>query len=300
MKLRFVAVVLACVLLATGAWAQFAVGISPRVTGMGGAGVGVADDAAAWWMNPAGLAKLGVPVPDGAEYGTQALLGYVNQDDHDAYMLTMSGWKPSGGFGYGLGYANLKQPQHSYYYTEQMDDYYSLQHVFGMGMGAALSSNLALGLNLATYTFMDQYYGECSTAQFGEAFDVTEFGAGLMYRGGDFSVGLVADDIFDRSGAGTIWSLGAGWKATDNLLVAVDAYDLSDEWDDGVAVSGGVEYRVPDGNRQWFGRVGMMDAGDDHWLTVGVGMQGRSWHVDFALVDSDPDATWSIGLAKDL
>jgi len=283
MKLRFVAVVLACVLLATGAWAQFAVGISPRVTAMGGAGVGVADDAAAWWMNPAGLAKLGVPVPDGAAYGTQALLGYVNQDDQDAYMLTLSGWKPSGGFGYGLGYANLQQPAP----IQAVD----LQHVFGLGMGAALSSRLAVGLNLASYTLADP---------FGGAFDMTEFGAGLMYRGGDFSVGLIADDIFDRFGDGTIWSLGAGWRATNNLLVAVDAYDLSDQWEDGVGVSGGVEYRMPDGNRQWFGRLGMMDAGDDHWLTVGVGMQGRNWHVDFALVNSDPHSTWSIGLSKDL
>jgi len=271
MKLRLVAVALVCVLLATGAWAQ-----TPRAAAMGGAGIGVADDAAAWYQNPAGLAALNVPCPDGAEYATQAVFSYSNTDDADSYEISVSGWNPGQRFGYGAGYVNAG----------------GIFHGSGVGFGAGFKNMpLSVGFNVVN----DRPDG-----------DATVLNAGVMYRIAQgegkepIRFGLAIDDLTDRSGVGPTYHVGIGWKPVNNLLIAVDATDLTDEWDEGVGISGGVEYCFNDSARKWFGRAGMMDSGDDHLLTLGVGYQAKGWHVDFAWVDTDPNSTWTIGLGRDM
>jgi hypothetical protein len=276
MKLRLVAVALVCVLLATGAWAQAIIG-SPRAAAMGGAGIGVADDAAAWYQNPAGLAALNVPCREGAEYATQAVFSYANTDDDDAYELNVSGWNPSQLFGYGAGYVNAG----------------GIFHASGVGFGAGFKNMpLSVGFNVIN----DRPDG-----------DATYLNAGVMYRISQgegkepIRFGLAIDDLTDRSDMGPFYHIGIGWKPVNNLLIAVDATDLTDEWDDGVGVSGGIEYAFNgSAGRQILGRAGMMDSGDDHLLTLGVGYQAKGWHVDFAWVDTDPDSTWTIGLGCDM
>jgi hypothetical protein len=113
-------------------------------------------------------------------------------------------------------------------------------------------------------------------------------------------LGLTATDITDRSGVGPLWNVGLGWNATKNLLVAVDAVDLSDETGNGVMVSGGIEYCLNEADRQWFGRAGLMDDGNDHQLTLGAGFHGQNWHVDFAWIDGDPSSTWTAGIGCDM
>jgi len=305
MKVRSVAIVLACVLLATGAWAQYIGGISPRAAAMGGAGIGVADDAAAWYQNPAGLAALSVPCREGAEYGTQALFSYANSDGDDYFELSVSGWNPSQRFGYGGGYATFDTGHSSidlaqYYYSDG-----SRVNIFGVGFGAAFSNlPLSAGLSLVSINGGGEYY---YTEQIGlGGLDTNMLNAGLMYRvpqGADrdpIRLGVTASDVTNTTEFGPIWSAGLGWKPTKNLLVAVDAADLSDEIGDSVLVSGGIEYCLNDGGRQWFGRAGLMDTGDDHWLTLGAGFHGQNWHVDFAWINSDPSSTWTAGLSCDM
>ena len=285
MKLRFVAVVLACVLLATGAWAQFAVGISPRVTAMGGAGIGVCNDAAAVYQNPAGLAALGVPVPDGASYGSQGLFGYANTDDHEGYIMSLSGWKPSGGFGYGAAYANAEGGLLNLGPTGS--------HVFAAGLGGVIgNSPLSVGVNILSVGGKGS--GEYVTA--GMLYRISQSGDRAPVR-----LGVTAFDIFDDTGSGPSWNVGVGWEAVKNLLVAVDASDLTDEIGNGVLVSGGVEYGLSDAaGRQYFLRGGLMDTGTDNVFTAGLGYKSKDWHVDFSYVDTSPNSTWTVGLSTDL
>ena len=58
MKSAWIVVVAVCVVLTSAAFAQ-----TPRQMGMGGAAIGVADDAGAWFQNPAGLGALNVACP---------------------------------------------------------------------------------------------------------------------------------------------------------------------------------------------------------------------------------------------
>jgi len=57
----------------------------------------------------------------------------------------------------------------------------------------------------------------------------------------------------------------------------------------------GAEYRYPRDSR-WVARAGLFDTGDGHDLTLGIGRTiGRTWRLDAAWQNSDPNATWSAG-----
>jgi len=288
MKLRLAAAVLVCVVLATGAWAQFG-GFSPRAMAMGGASIGVADDAAAWAQNPAGLAALtNVPVREGAEYGNDMLFAYANTNEQNNWGLTWSGWKPSANFGYGVGYA----------------DPAAVTSVFGVGFGAGFSNTpLSAGINLLKVDdFVTYTPGAYVPQLFGGHMTTNILSAGLMYRisqgegKAPIRLGATIVDIANDLPIGPIYNVGVGWKPSNNLLVAVDANDLSDEMNQGILVNGGIEYALHTGPQTWFGRAGLMDNGDEHKATVGMGYKCGQWRWDFSWVDADPDATWSVGV----
>lgn len=292
MKLRLVAAVLVCVVLATGAWAQWAGGISPRAAGMGGAAIGVADDAHAFYQNPAGLAALAVPVREGAEYGNDAMFSYANISDENNWGVALSGWKPEGNFGYGAGYA----------------DPTSVSTIFGVGFGAGFSNiPLSAGINLLKIDQFVADYPYPYPVQIGGFHNTTNLlNAGLMYRisqgeGKDpIRLGFTVQDLGDEFVNGPFYNAGLGWKPVKNLLVAVDATDLSDEAETGVLVSGGVEYAFNSGPQTWFGRAGLMDNGDEHKATVGAGYKCGNWRADFAWIDTDPDAVWTFGVGVNM
>lgn len=287
MKTRLVVAVVVLVVLATGAWAQGLGVISPRASGMGGASIAVADDAAAWYQNPAGLAALAVPAKEGSEYGNDILLAYADMDDMNAWGLTWSGWKPADNLGFGAGYGSA-------------DD---IGTALGAGFGAGLKDvPLSAGLNVVAL----HADGHIDLAQLGENDDETILNAGLLYRlamGEDkdpLKIGVTVTDVTDEFGVGPFWNIGLAWKPISDLLLAVDFNDVTDEIDDGeTSINGGAEYAFGS-DREWRARVGVMDNGDESDFTFGVGYQAKQWRADFSYVDTDPEAIWSFGVGVNL
>jgi len=244
---------------------------------MGGAGIAVADDAAAWFQNPAGLAALSVPVKEGTEYGNDVLFGYANNDDTAAWGLTWSGWKPSDNIGFGAAYADAED----------------MGSMFGAGFGAGLKDvPLSAGINVMA---LNPDGGD----------DQTVLNLGVLYRlslGKDsapLKIGVTGTDITDEFEVGPFWNVGLAWKATKDLLLAVDFTDITDEMDAGQQISGGAEFAFGD-SKEWRARAGVMDNGDESDFTVGVGYQAKQWRADFGYVDTDPNATWTLGVGVNL
>jgi len=286
MKFRLVAAAIVCVVLASGAWAQGIAGLTTRAAGMGGAGIGVADDGAAWFQNPAGLAALNVACPEGAEYASDAMFSYFNTDGDNAYDLTWSGWKPSGNYGAGAGYFDPAGDGHA----------------FGVGFGAGFKNMpLSLGFNV-----LDVDAGIPPVSP-GMHIDDTRtlINAGLMYLFGSaknpFRIGVTANDCTNELSSSVIWNAGASWMPVNHFLIAVDVLNLTEEMDQDAQFSGGAEYGFSAGDgRTIFLRAGVLDDSNDSNLTLGVGYRHAEWHADFAWMDGEEDSTWSAGLGVNL
>lgn len=266
MKSTWVVAVLVCVVLASGVWAQ----TTARSLGMGGTGIGVADDAAAWFQNPAGLGALNIPAAEGKTWGNDVAGEYVDWGDTDAWALDWSGWQPNKLMGFGAGVAD--------------DEDYATYFGAGFGMNYK-QTPFSFGISAL---FEDPDTGDSNTY----------FDLGLMYRFAQpekqpIRVGLVISDITDETDNGPFFDLGVAWPATDKLLIAADATDLTDEVD--FQFSAGAEYKFGV-NSEWAARIGAMDNGDGHDLTLGLGYKFvNNWRLEAAFVDADPDSTWSIG-----
>lgn len=273
MKSAWVVAVLVCVVLTSSAFAQITFGLTPRAAGMGGASIGVADDVAAWFQNPAGLAALNVPCPDGSEWGHEAGAAYADIMGMDAYGISWSGWKPANNLGVGAGFVDVD----------------GLGRALGAGFGIGSSSMpLSGGLNVININ------------PAGPGSSDTLFNVGLMYRfeqpgRAPVRLGTTVVDVTDETGAGPFWNAGIAWPATPNLLIAMDVIDITDELD--TQFSGGVE--VAFGNqREWRARGGFMDfIGADPELTLGVGYSQNRWRLDFAWINAAADDIWSVGAA---
>jgi len=304
MKSLWIVAVLVCVVLTSGVWAQGVALATPRAAGMGGAAIGVADDAGAWFQNPAGLAALSAPCLNDSEYGNDVVGAFARQAGTggakatNAYEITWSGWKPADNFGFGAGFVGADNTTGS---------------IFGAGVGAGFKSiPLSFGANIAGFN-PDSGTG---------LKDKTILSLGAMYR---FSqgegkapvrVGLTVNDIGDQlknSGVGikkngAIWNAGIAWKPTEDLLLAFDVNDLSGRMNHGgkywAAVNGGLEYSF--GNlKEWRGRVGIMEMANTSGngvgrFTIGLGYVASRWRADFAWIDSKPSSTWTVGVGVSL
>jgi len=118
-------VVLVCVVLTSAAFAQDdfeipsgaisaaadlvgfrpVLSISPRQLGMGGAGIGVADDGAAWYQNPAALGQLNLCPAEGKKWAND-VIGSITDATDSGFGVTWSGWQPEKRMGFGVGYLN--------------------------------------------------------------------------------------------------------------------------------------------------------------------------------------------------
>jgi len=285
MKSLWIVAVLVCV-AATGVWAQSMATFSPRAMGMGGAGIGVADDAAAWFQNPAGLAALNLQCKEGNEYANDALVGFADQDESNAWLISWSGWKPSDNIGFGAGYGDMED----------------VASAFGAGFGAGIKNiPLSLGINVMSVNVDgsgdDPAYDDGDDDQ-----TILNFGAMYRFDQGEgkapVRLGVTADDITEEFDRGVIWNAGIAWPATPELLIALDVNDLSEEIGD-ATFNGGAEYAFGL-NKEWRGRAGLMDDGDETNFTVGFGYAAKNWRADFAWIDTDPESTWAVGVGISL
>jgi len=266
----------ALVVLATGAWAQGAIQASPRAAAMGGAGIGVADDAAAAFQNPAGLASLNVPCKDGAEFGNDLLLAAMDRGNTEGWGLGWSGWKPSDSLGFGAFYGH------------------------GEGMGSALGASFGAGLKTTPLSA-----GASVVVVNPSGSSQTRLNLGLLYRvpmgegKAPLSLGLTINDVTSESANNPIWNAGLGWKPADNLLVALDVTDLSEEIGS-VKFGGGAELAFGGEKKEWRGRVGAFDDGNDTHFTCGIGYASKDWRADVTYVDTNVNGTWEIGVGVNL
>lgn len=277
MKRAWIVAVLACAVLASGVWAQGITSVSPRAVGMGGVGIAVCDDAAAWFQNPAGLAALDVPCGKNSEWGHDVLLGYMDAHNDTGWLATWSGSKPKSQMGFGAGFFDIA-------------DIGTMEGVgFGMGLG---KMPLSLGINI-----------EGQDLDAGQTHTVLNVGA--LYRFGTAEgqmpvrVGLYVNDIGDESDIGQIWSFGVAAKVTPDLLVALDVIDITDERDMNSTFDMGAEYAFGS-KKEWRVRLGGTDLSEDAKIAAGAGYVGGPWRVDIGYLDADKDPLFIAGVGMHL
>jgi len=263
MKYVWMVAVLVCVVLTSSAFAQDVL-YTPRSLGMGTSSVAVADDAGAWFQNPAGLASLGVAAPAGKLWANDAIGAYAD-DGNTNWGATWAGALPSKGLGVGAGYMDL-----------------STGKDYGAGFGMKCKTiPLAWGVNI----LRNDPDGGTAT---------TSFSAGLMYKfvgpvTGPITAGVVARDVSNEFGGGCTFDLGVAAPVMDKLSLAVDAIDVTSKVHS--FINFGAEYKLGE-NNEWTARAGAWDGN----LTLGAGyVLPANWRLDAAWADTAGHSTWTVG-----
>jgi len=253
--------------------ATSAVGIcdSARSVGMGFTGTGLADQADAWYWNPAGLAHMEV-CPMLAGDGAEPKLvwqGIVANDfggDVDMDSIDVGGVYGTNGFAVGRVHSGQGD------WTD-----------IGIGFGTTLGSKQwSGGISVVA--------SEWGTSDQSE----TTLNAGVMYqwnpalgKGKPAKLGVLAEDLTEEWGD-TIYTAGLSFWLGKNLLIAADVYDLNDdtavedEADTGREFNVGAEWQA----LKWLAlRAGSQD-GD---FTYGAGVCYKGWKLDAGFVTWDED-----------
>jgi hypothetical protein len=203
------------------------IGLGARALGMGGAHIAVADDAAAVYYNPAGLAFI-----DGRHITSL----YTNQFGAAGYM----------GLGYAQRYVGAGAMKLDASGIDETDEFANVTGVFGVTdltliLGAAARAMPQLGVGGAV-----KYYSQALPANSGRG--VTgDIGVLFATDSGRFRIGAVCrnalgslkydsghTDAFDRS-----FGAGVAVRPMDNLLLAADVI-----WKDGMDARIGGEFRL--------------------------------------------------------
>jgi len=210
-----------------GTAAMLDIGLGARALGMGGAHIAVADDAAAVYYNPAGLAFI-----DGRHITSL----YTNQFGAAGYM----------GLGYAQRYVGAGAMKLDASGIDETDEFANVTGVFGVTdltliLGAAARAMPQLGVGGAV-----KYYSQALPANSGRG--VTgDIGVLFATDSGRFRIGAVCrnalgslkydsghTDAFDRS-----FGAGVAVRPMDNLLLAADVI-----WKDGMDARIGGEFRL--------------------------------------------------------
>lgn len=256
-----------------------------RSSAMGEAGVGLADGPDAIGYNPAGLPFMNWYGEDG--YGSQwigSASGLIsldidtgNDDDADRYGAFYSGRATDMSWGLGALYSHIGFDS-------------SDSDLFGVGAGVALDDSRELTLGAAV--FFETVDSPVSVEQAGDD-DFTSFDIGAMWRSMDqqsntWRVGLVATDVSEEYG-NLYWRLGASVETSERLILAVDLFDVTDEFDSHVNV--GAEYPLEVDGAVVPLRAGLLD-GD---LTLGAGWRMSTWEFGVSFQDLDAWQEFALG-----
>lgn len=307
MKSAWVVAVLVCVVLAGTAYAQLPVAFSPRGMAMGGAGIAVADDSSAWFQNPAGLSALNLSCREGNSWANAASASYMSiggvdgipaVDSFDGLRASWSGFMPEKGVGVGAGYANI-------------DDFGT---IVGAGAGVKIGgTGLSLGLNVVNLDPAFVGLPDETLLNLGAMYLIGQGADKAPIRIGVTVNNLTGDDLMGIPGIDPVFvNAGIAWPITDDLLIAVDVTDVTEELSDlsggflpGMQVNGGLEYRFGSAS-EWAVRAGILNLPVeqlDMQFTFGVGYNFGRYHVDAAYVSPievegfpfDFNPTWSVG-----
>ncbi len=232
---------------------------------MGGTGIATTFDASAIGFNPANLGMLEIGYEGQPEtawqiqgIGTVEIVGDIDSWETD--------WaaKPVGSnWGIGASYFTID--------SENAD-------VYSFGFGYAYSENLSLGLSLLNVDAGSSH---------------TLYSIGAAWKLPEANIGFVIDDITDETEAGPFFAIGASKQLTEEILVALDVRDVTDEADS--TWTGGVEYK-PMSMPNLAVRAGMYEGGN---MTFGAGWDADRWAVDAAFTQYDfgPDDSVNVSFS---
>jgi len=279
MKVAWIVAVLLCVAMVSAASAQLlgqatgVSGLTARQIGMGGVGVGIADDSAAWFQNPAGLGALSSSCPKGKTWANDVSATYGKGGDEKAYGISWSGWDPAKALGAGAGWLHMTDGDST--------------NAWGAGFGMEINkSPFSAGVN------------------FLHTEDDTYIDLGLMYRfarpnAAPVRAGLLVEDITGKTDEGPFFDLGVAWPVTPKLLLSADALDVTGKTADGPFFNVGGEY-VLGAKNEWRLRAGLVDNGSGHDVSLGAGyVFANNWRLDAAWVNTDPDSMWAATVSTD-
>jgi hypothetical protein len=229
-----------------------------RWAGMGGAGIAAANDAAAIDFNPANLPNMEL---DGVDMGRPlAWGGTATYGDGDIYDMSVKiGAHSSGGkWGAGFSYERLKQTT-----------WYS--NIWGLGYGAVCGPGWSWGVSA---TRDEWKWGTATWINGGVACNIPQVAAPPI------RVGLIVSNILEHDNDPRFYNLGVAVPVGENLLLAADAWDITDEWER--FFNFGAEFGVA---RDYCVRAGRLD---EDW-TVGGGYREDRFSLDAAFVKRQDD-----------
>lgn len=233
------------------------VGTSARVIGMGGAFIGVADDATAVYYNPAGLALLS---------GRQVYSMYTNRYNSVSHLAAIYGER-------NLGFGIVSLQANGIELTDEFGNpsgYTDYGEQCILGAAATKYRGLNIGVTVKYYRqkLTDDDTGSGITADVGVIYDLPGFRIGAVGRNvfGEVNYSTGAVDPFDRK-----VGLGASWKMAKDLTVAVDV------WND-LRANLGAEYAA--GNLAL--RCGARVTEEGTNFAAGFGAKVRNFQVDYS------------------
>ena len=233
-----------------------------RWAGMGGAGIAAANDAAAIDFNPANLANMeldGVDMGRPLAWGGTATYGGGYFDD----MSLKIGARNEN---WGAGFSYERVGHNSWH-----------NNIWGLGFGANAGGG---AWSWGVSAMRDQ--GDLWTATWinaGVVCNIPQMGAPPI------TVGLLVTNILEYDNDSHLYNLGVAVPVGDKLLLAADAWDITDEFEG--FFNFGAELGVaPD----WCARIGRRD---EDW-TVGAGYRKGRLSLDAAYIDARWHDQWLV------
>lgn len=253
MKFKLFLVILLVLMVAESSYSQEAdfnfIGAGARARGMGGAFIGLADDATAMSWNPAGLSKL--ETPEASVVGIITNYGIstdIEEFDDEPYKSSHANLNfISGAVPLSVGDRNLVA---GIAYQQIMDLYYkydgedeTIERTGGIyaitpAIGMQITPTFSLGASVNIYTGKTEYNYEDLTGSWEEEseeyeYSATNFTVGGLFDFDRFRVGAVFKTGFDLAekydgedyseiSMPNILGFGASYNATENLILAAD------------------------------------------------------------------------------
>jgi len=258
--------------------------VGARPLAMGGAFIGLADDANATYWNPAGLAQLGPAEISGTWTHTSSNRDKINYQEFASMVAGLE--MPRLGGRLALGGSYVRYNTVFYLGGARIED---TEDWLWASLAVNTGKNGLVGLNIRKVD--DSVPGYSVKSDVG-------LDAGYLYRVSPrLSVGMLIQDLntprIKVAGFAPLrrtqnWRAGLAFRPAGDTVVTIDGYDLADN---GNALSArfGVEKRLGD----FALRAGFYGAGSntDRGATFGLGIQRPGFTLDAAVLTGDFDNT---------
>ncbi len=228
-----------------------------RWAGMGGTGIAAANDAAAIDFNPANLPNMefdSVDMGRPLAWGGTATYG---GGDLDELSLKIGAVGNEGKWGAGFGYEDVGSSGNS--------------NIWGLGYGAVCGPRWSWGVSA---TRDEWKWGTLTWINTGVLCNIPQPAAPPI------KVGLIVSNILEDDGDSRLYNLGVAVPVGDRLLLAADAWDITEEWER--FFNFGAEFAVA---QDWCVRAGQLNK---DW-TMGVGYRKARLSLDAAYLISEKD-----------